>query len=97
MRYPKGSKLVPKAWRKMYPNGYPMERGRVICGEENKMLGTICIIDNSHEGRAHFGPDGTGRYHQWGLAGKEQTIEQGRKPSQSTSTLSPTASLRCVR
>ena len=79
MRYPKGSKLVPKAWRKMYPNGYPYEKGTKICGVIQPYEGiashAICIIDNPHIGRPHWGPDSTGTYKQWGLAGKESTTE----------------------
>lgn len=50
---------------KMYPDGYPREHSNQTCWDVNNMLGAICIIDNKHEGRPHWGPDGTGRYHQW--------------------------------
>jgi hypothetical protein len=40
-------------------------------------MSAICIIDNLHPGRPHWGPDRDGNYHQWGLAGKVSTTERG--------------------
>jgi hypothetical protein len=60
--------LMAKRYRmrdRMYPNGYPAEHGSKTCNHVNDMLGAICIIDNKHEGRPHWGPDASGRYHQW--------------------------------
>ena len=48
-----------------YPDGYPREHSSQACHNVNDMLGAICVIDNKHEGRPHFGPDGTGVYRQW--------------------------------
>ena len=48
----------------MYPQGYPSAIYEACCNY-NGMLGATCIIDNKHEGRSHWGPDKTGRYHQW--------------------------------
>lgn len=52
--------------RALYPKGYPREHGSKKCGKENSMRGATCIIDNDHEGRAHWGPDRNGKYIQWG-------------------------------
>ena len=37
-----------------------------VCGNEQKWCGAVCIIDNPHKGRAHFGPDKDGNYREWG-------------------------------
>ena len=51
----------------MYPQGYPREKFSKTCGERQPMgpQGAICIIDNKHPGRPHWGPDSEGVFRQW--------------------------------
>lgn len=57
------------ASKAMYPNGYPREKNTRFCGDKGEINGATCMIDNPHIGRPHWGPDETGRFHQWGVAG----------------------------
>ena len=48
----------------MYPDGYPRSDD-LVCGHEHTLKGAVCIIDNKHVGRNHWGPDRTGRLVEW--------------------------------
>lgn len=62
------SHLETPKMKKMYPNGYPRENRLKTCGTKRPLTmgtGGTCIIDNDHPGRAHWGPDADGVYHEW--------------------------------
>lgn len=62
------SHLETPMMRKMYPNGYPREKNTNICSDVQRGyngMGGICIIDNPHPGRKHWGPDTQGVYREW--------------------------------
>lgn len=56
----------------LYPKGeYP--NGDYVCNAWHKWNTAICIIDNPHPGRRHWGPDKDGVYREWDQAGKVST------------------------
>lgn len=55
--------------KKLYAKGkYPL--GDYTCGKRNQMLQSVCIIDNDHPGRPHWGPDISGNFVQWPIVFK---------------------------
>lgn len=51
----------------MYPDGYPTGTYKP-CWNYHIITGALCIIDNAHPGRPHWGRNREGQYSQWELS-----------------------------
>jgi len=56
----------------LYPKGEYPPNYSAPCGDLHKISGTVCIIDNKHPGRRHWGPDPEGNYREWGQVGVDK-------------------------